>query len=57
MMLKEFIERYPLFGFSVSDEVYGYNQTKYIGYLTAKRKTWEFIVEIYHLGDMVFVEN
>ncbi len=38
-------------------EVYGYNQTKYMGYLTSKRNTWECIVEIYHLGDMVFVEE
>lgn len=56
MMLRDFIEQYPSFGFCVMDEVYGYNQTKYMGYLTAKRKTKECIVEIYHLGDMVFVE-
>ena len=56
MMLRDFIAQYPMFGFSIMDEVYGYNQTKYMGYLTAKRKTWECIVEIYHLGDMIFVE-
>ena len=57
MMLRDFIEQYPMFGFSIMDEVYGYNQTKYMGYLTAKRNTWECIVEIYHLGNMVFVEE
>lgn len=51
------IDQYLLFGFSSVDEVYGYNQTKYRGYLTAKRNTRECIVEIYHLGDMVFVES
>ena len=57
LMLKDFIKEYPEFSLSVIDEVYGYNQTKYWGYLTAKRKNMECIVEIYHLGDMVFVEE
>jgi len=57
MMLRDFIEQYPMFGFSIMDEVYGYNQTKYMGYLMSKRNTWECIVEIYHLGDMIFVEE
>ena len=28
MFLKDFIERYKQFGFSIMDETYGYNQTK-----------------------------
>ena len=56
MMLADFLKRYESFGFSIIDEAYGYNQTKYWGYLTANRMTKEGIIEIYHLGDMVFVE-
>ena len=57
MMLSDFIKEYKSFGFSVIDEVYGYNQTKYMGYLTSNRKFYECIIEIYHLGDMIFVEE
>ena len=56
MMLRDFIEKYPVFGFSVADEVYGFHQTKYMGYFHANRMFKECIMEIYHLGDMVFVE-
>jgi len=55
MFLKEFIERYKQFGFSVMDETYGYNMTKYSGYLLSNRQHCECVVEIYHEGDMVFV--
>ena len=55
--LEEFLTRYPVFGFSISDEVYGYNQTKYWGYLSADREFYECIIEFYHLGDMIFVEE
>ena len=55
MFLKDFIERYKQFGFSVMDESYGYNMTKYCGFLLANRQHCECIVEIYHEGDMVFV--
>ena len=37
------------------DETYGYNMTKYNGYLTANRQFCECVIEIYHEGDMVFV--
>ena len=55
MFLKDFIERYKQFGFSIMDETYGYNQTKYSGYLMANRGHCECIIEIYHEGNMVFV--
>ena len=55
MFLKDFIERYKQFGFSIMDETYGYNQTKYNGYLMANRGHCECVIEIYHEGDMVFV--
>ena len=55
MFLKDFIDKYKQFGFSVMDETYGYNMTKYCGYLTSGGKFCECIIEIYHEGDMVFV--
>ena len=55
MFLKDFIERYKQFGFSIIDETYGYNMTKYNGYLLSNRQHYECIIEIYHEGDMVFV--
>ena len=55
MFLKDFIERYEQFGFSIMDETYGYNMTKYNGYLLSNRQHYECIIEIYHEGDMVFV--
>ena len=55
MFLKDFIERYKQFGFSIMDETYGYNQTKYSGYLMANGGHCECIIEIYHEGNMVFV--
>ena len=32
----DFLDRFPVFGFSIMDETYGFNMTKYNGYLTAK---------------------
>ena len=57
LMLSDFIKKYPIFGFSVMDTAYGYNMTKYSGYLTSQRKFYECFIEIYHKGDMVFVEE
>ena len=54
MFLKDFIDRYKQFGFSIMDETYGYNMTKYNGFLLSNRQHCECIVEIYHEGDMVF---
>ena len=56
-----------VFAFEISDnniimktqsgiiETYGYNMTKYNGYLTSNRQFCECVIEIYHEGDMVFV--
>lgn len=57
MFLKDFIEKYKQFGFSIMDETYGYNMTKYTGFLLANRQHCECIIEIYHEGDMVFVSE
>ena len=55
MFLKDFISRFTPFGFSVMDETYGHNITKFNGYLSSAREHHECIIEIYHEGDMVFV--
>ena len=55
MYLRDFIDRYKQFGFSIMDETYGYNMTKFCGFLLANRQHCEFIIEIYHEGDMVFI--
>lgn len=57
MTLEDFLNRFSQFGFSIMDEVYGYNQTKYWGYLTSNREFYECIIEFYHTGDMIFVEE
>jgi len=57
MTLQDFIYRFRPLGFSVMDEVYGYNQTKYWGYLSYQREVFECILEIQHEGDMVFTET
>lgn len=55
MFLKDFISNIKTFGFSVMDETYGYNMTKYNGFLLYNKKHCECVIEIYHEGDMVFV--
>ena len=55
IFLKDFITQYKQFGFSVMDETYGYNMTKYCGYLLSNRQHCECIIELYHEGDMIFV--
>lgn len=57
LFLKDFIERYKRLGFSVMDEAYGCNTTKYCGYLLADGQLCECAVEICHEGDMVFVSE
>ena len=55
MYLKDFINNYKQFGFSIMDETYGYNMTKYSGYILSNGKHNECVIEIYHEGNMVFV--
>lgn len=57
MFFKDFIDRFPQFGFCIMDETYGFNMTKYSGYLTAQGNHYECIIEIYHEDDMVFVDD
>ncbi|MBR6708405.1 MAG: hypothetical protein IKL84_01865 [Clostridia bacterium] len=55
LFLRDFIVRYKSFPFSIVDETYGYNKTKYSGYLLINRQFRECMIEIYHEGDMVFL--
>lgn len=57
MYLKDFVEQFVNAGFSIIDETYGYNQSKFEGFLSMDGTVKECFVEIYHLGDMVFVEK
>lgn len=57
MYIRDFIDRYKQFGFSIMDETYGYNMTKFCGFLLANRQHCECIIEIYHEGDMVFISE
>ena len=52
-----FVERYKKFGFGIVDEVYGYNQSHFKGHLYSDEGLKECIIELSHLGDMVYVEE
>ncbi|MBE5766732.1 MAG: hypothetical protein E7335_06185 [Clostridiales bacterium] len=57
MELREFIRSNPKPNFTILDETYGYNRTNYSGYITVDDSFCECNIEIYHEGDMVFVEE
>ncbi len=57
LYLKTFIDNADSFGFSIIDSTYGYNQSTFSGYLSMNRGVCECNLEIYHEGDMIFVEE
>jgi hypothetical protein len=57
MSFLNFINRYQNFSFEIIDEVYGYNKTKFWGWLSAGGDLKECIIEFYHFGDMIFVDE
>ena len=57
MLLRDFVERYQDFVFTVMDETYGFNMTRYSGTFAAGEKFLDLVVEISHEGNMVFVET
>ena len=57
LFLRDFTERHPRPFLTVMDESYGYNATRYTGFLTQEGRFMECILEICHEGDMVFVEE
>ena len=57
MFLKELINNFENAGFSIMDENYGYNRVCYTGFLSKGGTMGECTIEIYHKGDMVFVDE
>ena len=57
VFLRDFISSFTDMSFSVVDEVFGYNQTTLFGDLIIGDKAKECIIGIYHLGDMIYVEE
>ena len=55
MSLQEFISQYNNIKFDIMDETYGYNMSKFSGYLTDRDSIKECIIEIYHMGDMSYI--
>ena len=56
LSLEEFIERYRDYLFEITDELHGYNQTEYGGYLYASENAApvEMTVYVYHFGSIVY---
>lgn len=57
LYLRDFIRQVSPMRFCVVDETYGFNSTKYSGYLIQNEVFRECMIEIYHEGDMIFVDN
>lgn len=55
LFLRDFLRRYPAPVFTILEETYGYNRTKYSGFLDTDQGIRECILEICHQGDMIFV--
>ncbi len=55
--LLSFIEERKGMSFTVIDEAFGPHQTKLFGRLLTGGRYLECIIEIYHEGDMIFVEE
>lgn len=53
--LKRFVKKYPNVRMEIIDETYGYNQSKFAGYLYKGKKVKEFMLEIYHFGSMRYI--
>ena len=56
LMLTDFIKRFGGKCFEVIDETYGYNRSKFAGELRKGAGVKECFIEIYHLGDMRYIE-
>ncbi len=56
LRLKEFLEKYDKYGFEITDEMYGYNQVLYSGYLSVagEEKLIEMEISIYFAGNIVY---
>lgn len=57
LFLRDFLRRFPAPAFMILDETYGYDQTKYSGFLDTDQGIRECMLEICHQGDMIFVSE
>jgi hypothetical protein len=56
--LQSFTKKCGKVDMEIIDATYGYNTSKFSGYMYEKRQIKEFVIEIYHFGNMVyFTEN
>ena len=59
--LKKFVKKYPELKLEITDETYYYNKSRFSGIMHRKwkkknrKKVREFIIELYHSGDMVYI--
>ncbi len=56
LSLSKFIKKYKKYKLEIIDEMYGYNQVSYCGYLYLphKNKLKEIIISIYYYGDIIY---
>ena len=52
----EVSRKHPEFSFEVTDELYGFNQVRYEGYLSLpdREKLTEFCMAVYYTGDLIY---
>lgn len=54
--LLDFIRKYKKYSFEIIDEMYGYNQVRYSGYLSIpnKKRLIELDISVYYVGNIVY---
>lgn len=55
LSLKDFISDFSDKSFEVIEETYGYNRSKFSGFLSIDTDIRECVIEIYHLGNMEYI--
>lgn len=53
--LKKFVKKYKKADIEIVDETYGYNQSKFSGYLYEDETIKEIMIELYHVGGMYYL--
>ena len=53
--LKKFIRKYKKSDIEIVDETYGYNQSKFSGYLHTEEDDMEIMIDLYHVGGMYYL--
>ena len=57
LMLLDFIDLFPNVQFEVVEEAYGYNSSKFTGFLSLGEDIRQLTLEIYHLGSMNYITD